>query len=158
MTLKFKEAHAKMSSMTTDDSVLENFDMYQKKVLDILKDSSSLQYQNTELSEEVAEISRNKDMIEKTLLQKQADLDQLSNLVLQNVMESVELLKTLQQDVLDKKKQSEIQYELDICMSCKRSLERDCMLQKNENQRLSCLNNQLSQELKTLKLHRSSGH
>jgi hypothetical protein len=137
------------------DNVLDNFDQYQKKVLDILKDSATLQCQNNEVNIEVAEMARTKQLLEKTIVERDSDLAQLAHVVMQNVVESVELLKTLQQDVFNKKKMSEIQYELDICLSCKRSLERDCMLQKNENQRLTCLNSQLSQELKTLKHNRS---
>lgn len=130
---------------------MENFDEYQKRVLDILKESNNLINLNKELSGEVTALTQTNALLEKTLLDRESDLAKLSNVVIQNVVESVELLKTLQRDVLNKRKTSQIQYELDICMSCKRSLERDCMLQKNENQRLTCLNSQVTQELKTLR-------
>lgn len=134
-----------------DDGVIENFDVYQKRVLDTLRENTSLKNDLTKLQADVEELSRTKDLLEKKLTDRDLDLDNISKVLMQNVNESMELLKNLRQEVVDKKKLSEIQYELDICLSCKRSLERDCMLQKNENQRLLCVNSQLSQELKTIK-------
>ena len=141
--------------MTDNDEdrarTLQNFDLYQQKVFDILQENSTLQSQQVKLNSDIADLTHTKNLLETTLSEREADLDNLSNNLMKNMNESVELLKHLQQDVADKKKMSETQYELDICLSCKRSLERDCMLQKNENQRLMCLNSQLTQEVKTLK-------
>ena len=137
------------------DSALNSFDEYQKKVLDILKESATLQCQNKELNLAVTELGRTKALLEKTLLERESDLDTLSHAIMQNVVESVESLKTLRKEICTQRRLSEVQYELDICMSCKRSLERDGVLHKNEIQRLTCMNSQLTQELKTLKYNQT---
>ena len=144
------------TSVMTDPTAVQSFDAYQQHVLAILKENESLKSQTSELSAQVTNLSKEKIFLVKTLLSREADLDRMSSTVLQNMKHSVETLKSIQQETIEKKKMSEIQYELDICLSCKRSLERDCMLQKNENQRLTCLNSQLSQEIKTLKYNNNS--
>ena len=130
---------------------MESYDQYQERVLSVMKDNVTLDQQNIDLSKELTEAVKEKNKLQKTLVERESDIEKLSDQVMKHVEESAAILTILKQYIADKKKISEIQYELDICLSCKRSLERDCMLQKNENQRLTCLNNRLSQELKTLK-------
>ena len=142
---------------STASITLQSFDLYQQKVLEILKENASLQSQLTKLRAEIVELRNAKLQLEATLSDREADLDRMTNALSKNMTESVEVLKSLQNDAKEKKKMSDIQYELDVCLSCKRSLERDRMLQRNENQRLACLNSQLSQEVLTLKHHNSRG-
>jgi len=142
---------------STESITLQNFDLYQQKVLDILKENASLQTQLTKLRAENADMTNAKLQLEAALSEREADLVHIATLLSSSMNESVEVLKALQNHTKEKKKMSEIQYELDVCLSCKRSLERDRMLQRNENQRLMCLNSQLSQEVLTLKHHNSRG-
>jgi hypothetical protein len=135
----------------TESNTLQHFDQYQLEVIDVMKENASLKCELSKLTFEVAELSRTNESLTQTLSTRESDMDLLSSQAIRYVKETAEMLKTLQHEATDRKKMSEIQYELDICTSCKRSLERDCMLQNNENQRLVCLNGQLSQELKTLK-------
>lgn len=138
-----------------DSTVVDYFNAYQQHIIMALSDHRDAVQLSQELKSQIDSLNREKEILQKTVEDRDNDLEIVTTKLLTVATKALEQIQSTETSLDKTTNIASLKYDIDVALSANRSLERDLLLQKTENERLRNMNCQLRRELKTFQKQRT---